>query len=57
MVDLFVDRAMKVKREPGEQNGTDDMQMDIDFQFLAFVSADCGSSLTSLVVPCKHALE
>lgn len=31
VVDLFVNRAIKVNREPGKQNGTDDVRMDVDF--------------------------
>jgi hypothetical protein len=37
MVDFFVDRAVKVIRQPGEQNGSDDVRMNVDFRFLAFI--------------------
>jgi hypothetical protein len=37
VVDLLVNRVIKVNREPGKQDTTDDVRMDIDFQFSTLV--------------------
>lgn len=37
MVDLFVDRAVKVIRQPSKQNGSDNVRMNVDFGFSSFV--------------------
>ena len=37
MVDLLVNRAIKVNWEPGKQDATDDVRMDVDLQLSALV--------------------